>query len=65
MYSLFIVFSNREELVKIIGQLKSGEEITSSVVSNNNEDSSSTEIPPQAQVASVRIKIFLLCLHYI
>lgn len=41
----YLIFSNREELVKIIGQLKSGEEITPSTVANN-EDSSSAEVPP-------------------
>lgn len=48
---LHLIFSNREELVKIIGQLKSGEEITPSTVAIN-EDSNSAEVPPtQAEVS--------------
>lgn len=51
-----IIFcSNREELVKIIRQLKSGEEVTPVASNNKEEDSSSAEIPPQVDVKQVRI----------
>ena len=39
----------REELVKVISQLKSGEDVSPLFATNSNvnEDSSSAEIPPQ------------------
>lgn len=43
-------YRNREELVKVIGQLKSGEEICPSAVSNTNEDSSSTDAAQPTEV---------------
>lgn len=47
--------SNREELVKIIGQLKSGEDVLPIVPSNaKEEDSSSAEILPQEEATEVR-----------
>ncbi|KOB75714.1 putative hepatitis B virus X associated protein, hbxa [Operophtera brumata] len=42
-----LIARNREELVKVIGQLKSGEEITPSSTCTDNEASSETEIPPE------------------
>ncbi|XP_075974178.1 uncharacterized protein LOC142975301 isoform X2 [Anticarsia gemmatalis] len=42
-----LVARTREELVKVIGQLKSGEDVCPLVSSNVNEDSSSAEAPPQ------------------
>ncbi|XP_053612337.1 remodeling and spacing factor 1 isoform X2 [Plodia interpunctella] len=44
-----VVARNREELVKVIAQLKNGEEVCPLVSSTTNEDSSSAEIPPQKE----------------
>lgn len=48
----YFVFRTREELVKVISQLKSGEDVTPlfATTTNVNEDSSSAEIPPQLEV---------------
>ncbi|XP_068632975.1 remodeling and spacing factor 1 isoform X2 [Battus philenor] len=43
-----LIASNREEFVKIIGQLKSGEEISQPIA---NEDSSSADIPTQVEAS--------------
>ncbi|XP_060803635.1 remodeling and spacing factor 1 [Amyelois transitella] len=48
-----IVARNREELVKVITQLKNGEEVCPLVSSNANEDSSSADLPAQAEVAEI------------
>lgn len=54
MFYHFHCFSyrTREELVKVIAQLKSGEDVCplSASNSNVNEDSSSAEVPPQLEV---------------
>lgn len=42
-----LTFSNREEFVKIISQLKSGEPVCQPVT---NEDSSSVDVPTQIEV---------------